>query len=133
MKSRRWTALGESDLVDSPFPSVVLVASLIFAAVVLVYVAIDRTPDWGLLGAAGFIEGLTLVLLVVAGIQVGGVDLSGGALVTFFGYLVAGLVLLPAGFVWSLAERSRGATAVLAVAGLAQAFVILRAMQVWPS
>lgn len=119
--------------MDSPFPSVVLVASLIFAAVVLVYVVIDRTPDWGLLGAAGFIEGLTLVLLVVAGIQVGGVDLSGGALVTCFGYLVAGLVLLPAGFVWSLAERSRGATAVLAVAGLAQAFVILRAMQVWPS
>ena len=54
-------------------------------------------------------------------------------LVTLFGYLLAGLVLLPIGFAWSLAERSRGATAVLMVAGLAQAFVVVRVMQVWPS
>ena len=60
-------------------------------------------------------------------------DLSGGGLVTLFGYLLAGLVLLPIGFVWSLAERSRGATAVLCVAGLAQAFVVVRVLQVWPS
>ena len=50
---------------------------------------------------------------------------------TLFGYLLAGLVLLPFGFPWSLAERSRGATAVLAVAGLAQAFVVVRTLQVW--
>ena len=61
------------------------------------------------------------------------VDLSVGRLITLFGYLLAGLVLLPIGFVWSLAERSRGATAVLMVAGLAQAFVVVRVMQVWPS
>jgi len=119
--------------VDGPLPLVVLVAALLFAAVVLVYVVLDRTPDWGLLGFAGFVEGVTLVLLVVAIAQVGSVDLSGGALVTLFGYLAAGLVLLPIGFVWSLAERSRGATAVLMVAGLAQAFVVLRVIQVWPS
>jgi hypothetical protein len=112
---------------------VLLVASLLFAAVVAVYVALDRTPDWGLLGFAGAIEAATLVLLVIAAVQVGGTDLSGGRLVTLFGYLVAGLVLLPIGFVWSLAERSRGATAVLLVAGLAQAFVVVRVMQVWPS
>ena len=47
--------------------------------------------------------------------------------------LLAGLVLLPIGFAWSLAERSRGATAVLAVVGLAQAFVVVRAVQVWTS
>lgn len=125
--------LKQSDLVDGPLPLVVLVASLLFAAVVLVYVALDRTPDWGLLGFAGLIEAATLVLLVVAAVQVGGVDLAGGRLITLFGYLLAGLVLLPIGFVWSLAERSRGATAVLMVAGLAQAFVILRVEQVWPS
>lgn len=118
--------------MDGPLPLVVLVGSLLFAAVVLVYVALDRTPDWGLLGFAGLIEAATLVLLVVAAVQVGGVDLSGGALVTLFGYLLAGLVLLPLGFVWSLAERSRGATAVLMVAGLAQAFVVVRVLQVWP-
>ena len=118
--------------VDGPLPLAILIASLLFAAVVLVYVVLDRTPDWGLLGFAGLIEAATLVLLVVAAVQVGGVDLSGGAVVTLFGYLLAGLFLLPIGFVWSLAERSRGATAVLMVAGLTQAFVILRVLQVWP-
>jgi uncharacterized membrane protein len=119
--------------VDGPLPLVLLVASLLFTAVVRVYVALDRTPDWGLLGFAAVVEALTLVLLVVAAVQVGGEDLSGGRLVTLFGYLVAGLVLLPIGFAWSLAERSRGATAVLMIAGLAQAFVVVRAMQVWAS
>ena len=118
--------------MDGPLPLVILVASLLFAAVVLVYVVLDRTPDWGLLGFAGLIEAATLVLLVVAAVQVGGVDLSGGAVVTLLGYLLAGLFLLPIGFVWSLAERSRGATAVLMVAGLTQAFVFLRVLQVWP-
>ena len=117
--------------MDGPLPLVLIYGSLAFAAVVLAYVALGRTPDWGLLGLAGVIELGTLVLLVIAGVQVGDADLSGGATVTLFGYLLAGLVLLPIGFVWSLAERSRGATAVLAVAGLAQAFVVVRTLQVW--
>lgn len=118
--------------MDGPLPLVLIYASLAFAAVVLVYVALARTPDWGLLGFAGVIELGALVLLVVAGVQVGDADLGGGATVTLFGYLLAGLVLLPIGFVWSLAERSRGATAVLAVVGLTLAFVVVRALQVWP-
>ena len=117
--------------MDGPLPLVLIYASLAFAVVVLVYVALARTPDWGLLGLAAIIELGTLVLLVVAAVQVGDVGLSGGAKVTLFGYLLAGLVLLPIGFVWSLAERSRGATAVLAIAGLAQAFVVVRVLQVW--
>ncbi len=42
--------------MDGPLPLALLAASLAFAAVVLVYVALDRTPDWGLLGFAGVIE-----------------------------------------------------------------------------
>ena len=118
--------------MDGPLPLALIVASLAFALVVLVYVALARTPDWGLLGLAGVIELGTLVLLVVAGVQVGDADLSGPATITLFGYLLAGLVLLPLGFAWSLAERSRGATAVLAIAGLAQAFVVVRVVEVWP-
>lgn len=117
--------------MDGPLPLVLIYGSLAFAAVVLGYVALARTPDWGLLGFAGLIEAGTLVLLVLAAVQVGDADLSGAGAVTLFGYLLAGLVLLPIGFVWSLAERSRGATAVLAVVGLTQAFVVIRAIQVW--
>ena len=119
--------------MDGPLPLVLIFASLAFAAVVLVYVALARTPDWGLLGFAGLIEAGALVLLVVAAVKVGGVDLGGGSAITLFGYLLAALVVLPIGFLWSLAERSRGATAVLAVVGLTQAFVIVRALQIWPS
>ncbi|QSR33261.1 hypothetical protein CFI00_22670 [Nocardioides sp. S5] len=118
--------------MDGPLPLALIYASLAFAAVVLVYVALARTPDWGLLGFAGVIELGVLVLLVMAAVQVGGVDLGGPEALTLFGYLLAGLALLPVGFLWSLTERSRGATAVLAVVGLTEAFVILRALQVWP-
>ena len=117
--------------MDGPLPLALIYASLAFAAVVLVYVALARTPDWGLLGLAGVLEAATLVLLVIAIVQVGDADLGGPEAVTFFGYLAAGLVLLPIGFAWSLTERSRGATAVLAVVGLAQAFVVVRAMEIW--
>ncbi|MCY7401975.1 MAG: hypothetical protein LH477_13680 [Nocardioides sp.] len=119
--------------MDGPLPLVLIFASLAFAAVVLVYVALARTPDWGLLGFAGLIEAGALVLLVVAAAQVGGVDLGGGSAITLFGYLLAALVVLPIGFIWSLAERSRGATAVLAVVGLTEAFLVVRALQIWPS
>lgn len=119
--------------MDGPLPLAMVAASLAFAVVVLGYVALARTPDWGLLGFAGLIEAGALVLLVVAAVQVGGVGLGGGAAITFFGYLLAALVVLPIGFVWSLAERSRGATAVLAVVGLTEAFLVLRALQIWPS
>ena len=108
-----------------------MVAALAFAVVVLGYVALDRTPDWALLGLAGVIELGALVLLVVAAVQVGGAHLSGTGTLTLFGYLLTALVVMPLGFGWSLAERSRGATAVLAVAGVTEAFVVLRALQVW--
>ena len=117
--------------MDGPLPLVLIAASLAFAVVVLVYVALGRTPDWGLLGFAGLIEAGALVLLVVAAVQAGGADLGTGSAITFFGYLLAALVVLPIGFVWSLAERSRGATAVLAVVGLTEAFLVLRALQIW--
>lgn len=119
--------------MDGPLPLVLIAASLAFAVVVLVYVALARTPDWGLLGFAGLLEAGALVLLVVAAVQVDRVPLGGASAITFFGYLAAALVVLPIGFVWSLAERSRGATAVLAVVGLTEAFLVLRALQIWPS
>ena len=119
--------------MDGPLPLVLIAASLAFAVVVLVYVALGRTPDWGLLGFAGAIEAGALVLLVIAAVQAGSAGVGGASAITLFGYLLAALVVLPMGFVWSLAERSRGATAVLAVVGLTEAFLIVRALQIWPS
>ncbi len=121
----------QSPPVSGPLPAILIGASLVFALVALAYVALDRTPDWGLLGFAGLIEVGALVLLVVAAFSLGDADLGGTGIATLVGYLLAGLVALPLGFGWSLAERSRGATSVLVVVGLTEAFLVLRAVQIW--
>ena len=123
----------EESRVTGPLPMIVVALCLLLTVVVLAYVALDREPDWTLLGVAGVAELGTLVVTVVACVQLarGDHDLSGPDAVTVVGYLLTGLLLLPIGFAWSLAERSRGATAVLAVAAFTAAFMVIRAEQVW--
>ena len=84
--------------------------------------------------APGHTRGHTFFVVEPDGVvYLGDVDLSTAEALTLFGYLLAALVVLPLGFAWSLAERSRGATAVLAVVGVTEAFLVLRATQIWPS
>lgn len=112
-----------------PFQTIVLVASLVLAAVALGYVALDRAPDALLVGGCALLE-LALVVQAVIGIgQVvrGGRDIDE---VTFVGYLLGALLVLPAGVAWSLAERGRGATAVLVLAALTVGFLVLRLEQI---
>lgn len=113
-----------------PLQTVLIVASLLLAAAVTVYVVLDREPDWTLLGATGFVELLTLVQAGTGLVQLARGDHQVAGAV-FVGYLLAIVVLLPVAFVWSLAERSRGATAVLVVAALTVAFLVVRLGQVW--
>lgn len=116
-------------MVD-PFQTILIVASLVLAAGAGVYVVLGRTPDNLLIGACGLVE-LALVVQAVIGIgQAAGGDRDIDTF-TFVGYLVGALVVLPAGVVWSLSERSRGATAVLVVAAVTVAFLIVRLGQVY--
>ena len=109
-----------------PLQTILVVASLLLAVVAGVYVALDRSPDNALVGLAGLLE-LGFVVQAVVGIaQVAGDD-DVTSPVTFVGYLLA--ALLPVGVLWSLAERSRGATAVLIVAALTNAFLVVRVVQ----
>jgi hypothetical protein len=116
--------------VIEPLPTILIVASLILAAVVGVYVALNRIPDWTLLGLTGVVELLAVVQVVGSTIALIRTDRDVDVL-TFVGYLFAILVVLPLAFFWSLAERSRGATAVLLVAALTVAYLVLRLVQVW--
>lgn len=111
----------------------VIVGSLVLALVVLGYVVLDRHPDWGLLAACGVVETAALVLAVVGFVELarGDHDLDAAATLTVVGYLLAALVVIPLAFAWSLAERSRGATTVLLVAALTEAFLVARVMQTW--
>ena len=111
-----------------PLQTVLIVASLVLALVTGVYVALDRSPDRVLVALLALLEAGLVVQAVVGIAQlIGG---SGDPGVTFVGYLLAVLVILPLGLLWSLGERSRGATAVLIVALLTVAFLVLRLVQI---
>lgn len=113
-----------------PLQTVLIVASLLLAVAALVQVALDRPVGGLLVGAAALLLVGLLVQAVVGVFQVAGGERD-VATVTFVGYLVGCLLVLPAGVVWSLGERTRGGTAVLAVAGLTTAFLVLRLTQIW--
>ncbi|EON22521.1 MULTISPECIES: hypothetical protein [Nocardioides] len=111
-----------------PLQTSLLVASLLLAVVAGVYVALDRGPDNAVVALAGLLE-LGVIAQAVIGIaQVAGDD-DVASPVTFVGYLLAAVLVLPLGVLWSLAERSRGATAVLIVAAVTVAFLVLRVVQ----
>lgn len=113
--------------------TVTIGAALLFTVAALVHVALDRTPNWGLLALAAVVEVLNLVLLVAASVVLarGGHELPAIEVTTYVGYLLTALCALPVGFLWALTERSRSSTAVLAAAGFTHAFLVVRTIQVW--
>lgn len=117
-----------------PLPVAVVIGALALAAVVLVYLALDRVPDWLLLGLAGVVELGALVMLVAAIVQLAtgdGPALSGAEIAVLLGYLVVAVLALPMGFAWSLADQGRGGLAALTIVCLTEAFLVVRALQVW--
>lgn len=90
----------------------------------------DRPVILRQLVAAGVVEALLMVQGVVAGVVAA--NGSGPAdAVTFWGYVVTTLVILPVAAAWAFAERSRWSSVVLLVAALTVAFLQLRLVQVW--
>ena len=112
-----------------PLQTILIAAALLLAAVTAAYIALDRSPDKVLVALLAVLELGLVVQAVVAIVQLarGSDDVGGG--ITFVGYLLAILLVLPAGLLWSLGERSRGATAVLLVSLLTVAFLVLRLVQ----
>lgn len=102
----------------------------------LVLVAIRRPVgtesilDRGVLGIAVLLEVALLAQLVGGIVALVGTDrpVSG---ITFAGYLVGSLFILPIGAFWSLMERSRWGPGVLGVAFLVIPVLILRLSTIW--
>lgn len=113
-----------------PLPVVLIAACLVLSLVVAAYVVLDRPVDDPLLLGLAVVEVGFLAQLVIGVVQLAGTDRDVNAAV-FVGYLVGALVVLPVGALWSLAERGRSGTAVLAVATLTSAFLVLRLTQIW--
>jgi len=105
-------------------------AALLLALAALVLAGLDRPPPLALLGAAAALEVLVLVQVVVAVVQV----VAGqrpGSTVTFLGYCLVALLVLPLGVLWALEEKTRWSTVVLAGAAATVAVLVLRMGQVW--
>lgn len=106
------------------------VLALVASGGTLVCVIRDRLPGWYVVGALGVLELALLVVCVTGLVQLATTDHQvDGA--TFAGYLLAMLVLVPAGALWALVERTRFGTAVIILACLSIPVMTMRAQQIW--
>lgn len=109
-----------------------LVVCAVLALWAGVAAALDRQPgDKHLLGL------VLAEVLVIAQVVLAGVRLSRGERPddtgSFVGYLVLTVFLLPGASIWSMEERTRWGTAVLAVGPLVLAVVVVRLLDLWSS
>ena len=116
--------------MNSVLAAAVVGLSLVLAAWTVVVAVRGTGIRNSLLIGLLVLEGLLLVQLVVGVVLVAGGDRP-PSLVIFFAYLVGVLVVLPAGTLWSVAEKSRPSTLVLAVACLAVTAMTARLLQMW--
>lgn len=114
-----------------PLDTIVLVASLVCALWSLVLLLLTRPVGkvW-LLGALALVE-IGLMTLAVGGFVRLAMTVQHVSGVTFVGYLVAGMVILPVAVWWSLTERSRWGIGVLLIGCLVVPVIIVRMNQVW--
>jgi len=89
----------------------------------------DRPVILRQLLAGAVIEALIVVEVVVAVLTANGSPPAD--VVTFWGYLVTALVVLPFAAAWAFAERTRWSSVVLVVAALTSAFLQYRLLQVF--
>ena len=110
---------------------ILLSAVCLVAAVWLgVLIVRDRQPGDLLYATLGLLEVGLVAQLVIGLVRLGG-DHEGVNVAAYVGYLVGSLVILPAGFVWSVGERTRAGTGVLLVAVAVIPVLFLRIHQLW--
>lgn len=113
-----------------PLAVVVAASSLVLAGWAAVRTLRNQPVILRQLIAGGVVEALLVVQVVVAAtLTARGTGPSDG--VTFWGYVLTTLVILPVAAAWAFAERSRWSSVVLLVAALTVAFLQLRLVQVW--
>jgi hypothetical protein len=104
--------------------------AVVLAVWLVALVALDREPDDWTYGALALLEVGLVAQLVIGLVRLGG-DHEGVNVAAYVGYLVGSLVILPAGFAWSVGERSRAGTGVLLVAVAVVPVLFLRVHQLW--
>lgn len=112
-----------------PLASALVAAGLLIASWATVAAVRDRRVSGPQLVLSAAVELLLLLQAVVAVVLLSNrphVDA-----LTFVGYLLTALLLLPVGTFWAIGERSRWGNGVLAVSGLVVAVLVVRLQQIW--
>ena len=114
----------------SVLATALILAALVVAAWSLGLVILNRPVNDVTLGLLALLELALLAQAVLGIVNLAGTDrdVSG---VTFVGYLIGSLVILPLATFWSLAERTRWGTAVLIIGCLVIPVTIARLNQIW--
>ena len=113
-----------------PLVLTVVVLALALATWAGVFALRDRPVVLNQLGGAAVVEVVLLVQAIVAVVVVlRGAQVQEPA--TFWGYVVASLIILPLAAAWAFAERTRWSSVVLLVASITIAFMQWRLVQVW--
>jgi hypothetical protein len=104
--------------------------SLALAAWAAVYIALERPLDNPLFYGLATLEVAALMQLVGGSVALATTDRRVES-VTFLGYLVTMLLILPLAVVWAISEKSRWGMTVVVVGCLTVGALALRAYQVW--
>ncbi|MDN5797389.1 MAG: hypothetical protein L0H79_16770 [Intrasporangium sp.] len=100
------------------------------AIAVVIQVIRNRPPNALVLALLAVIEA-GLVAQLVIGIRLLSDAPPGVSVLTFVGYLVVALLVLPLAVGWSWAERSRGGTATILVGLVVVPYLFVRLYQIW--
>lgn len=116
--------------MTGPLATVVLTGSLVLAGWAAVETARARRVSGAQLLFAAVLE---LLLLLQAGAALFRLPAAGSSVdtITFVGYLLTTVLLLPVGALWAIGERSRWGNGVLALSGAVVAVLVLRLQQIW--
>ena len=101
------------------------------AALCLVLAMFGRKPSLVSIGSAVLVELALLVQLIATIVLLIMGATCKGDVIEFFGYVLVAMMVPAGAVVWSLAERNRVSTAVLAVSGLTVAIMSARMAQIW--
>jgi len=88
-----------------PLQTLLIVLSLVIAALATLYVVLDRPTGTLLLGSLGMLEGGLLVQAVIGIVQLARGDGEGVNGLVFVGYLLGTLLFVPAAAWWALGEN----------------------------
>lgn len=106
-------------------------SSAVVSLVCLGAAALKKKPSIFSLSLIAVVELLLLIQLVLSVVLVILGQTSRGDILEFFGYLLVALMVPVAAVFWALAEPTRAALAVLAVAGFTVAVMVARMAQIW--